>query len=62
VCVCVCVCFLFFFVVKVAIILKEDLAKFGYESKKAFNCPSMSLAPHLKPNVSTNFWQLLLFF
>ncbi len=45
-----------------AIILKEDLAKFGYDSKKTFNCPSISLATQLKPNISTNFWQSLLFF
>jgi hypothetical protein len=45
-----------------AIIFKEDLAKSGYESKKTFICPSISLATHLKPNISTNFWQSLLFF
>jgi len=50
------------FVAKVAIILKDNLAKSGYESKKTFNCPSICLATHLKPNIGTNFWQSLLFF
>ncbi len=52
----------FLFVAKMAIIFEEDLAKSGYESKKTFICPSISLATHLKPNISTNFWQSLLFF
>ncbi len=49
------------FVAKVAIILKKDLAKSGYESKKTFNCPSISLATHLKSNIVTKFLQSLLF-